>query len=815
MARSGLNDPVAADSYRGDKLNRLDERDRENEALRERLSRLSGAGLRINESLDFDTVLQEVVDSARALTSSRYGAITVFGDGGQPSDFIVSGLTREEHRGLWNMPGGLGFFEYLSGLAEPLRVSNVRSHLRALNMPDFLPPVSVSSLMVAPLRHQGVGVGTIFLGHERDDREFTREDEETLVLFASQAAMAIANARRHREERRARADLETLIDTSPVGVVVFDALTGTPKSFNREARRIVDSLRNPDQSTEQLLEVITCVRADGREVSLREFPMAELLSVDETVRAEEIVLGVPDGRSVTVLLNSTPILSDEGAVESVVVTLQDMADVEEMERLRAEFLAMVSHELRTPLTSIKGSVSTIMDAGPDLDPAVVRQFVRIIGDQADHMNELVADLLDVARIETGTLPVDVEPAELSVLVDRARNAFRSAGGRNNLAIDIDPNLPLVLADRRRIIQVLVNLLSNAARNSAESSSIRVTAVREGVHVAVSVADEGRGIPSESLPHLFRKFSIARSEEQGGDTGLGLAICKGIVEAHGGRIWPESDGPGMGARFTFTLPTVGESPGGAVGRFRPDPRGREQAAEERPRVLAVDDDPNDLRYVRDTLAKSGYDPVVTGDPEEAVRLMEDMRPDLVLLDLMLPGIDGIDLMKDILDVADVPVIFLSVYGREEVIARAFDMGATDYVAKPFSPTELSARIRAALRRRAASEPSEPYVLGDLTIDYTDRRVTLAGRPLHLTPTEYRILSELSADAGRVVTYERLLVRVWGEKNDGDVRPMRTIVVKLRRKLGDDAEAPTYIFTEPRVGYRMPKGATQGAGPADTP
>ena len=135
------------------------------------------------------------------------------------------------------------------------------------------------------------------------------------------------------------------------------------------------------------------MRADGREVSLREFPMAELLSIGETIRAEEIVMRVADGRSVTVLLNATPIISHEGAVESVVVTMQDMADVEEQERLRAEFLAMVSHELRTPLTSIKGSASTIMDSGPDLDPAVVRQFVRIIGDQADHMNALVADLL--------------------------------------------------------------------------------------------------------------------------------------------------------------------------------------------------------------------------------------------------------------------------------------------------------------------------------------------------------------------------------------------------------------------------------------
>ena len=162
------------------------------------------------------------------------------------------------------------------------------------------------------------------------------------------------------------------------------------------------------------------------------------------------------------------------------------------------------------------------------------------------------------------------------------------------------------------------------------------------------------------------------------------------------------------------------------------------------------------------------------------------------------------MKDILDVADVPVIFLSAYGREEQIARAFDMGAADYVVKPFSATELSARIRAALRRRAAAEPSEPYVLGDLTVDYARRNVVLAGRPVYLTPIELRVLTELSANAGRVLTYERLLSRVWGGKTGEDVRPLRTIVGKLRRKLGDDADYPTYIFTESRVGYRMPAG-----------
>ena len=795
-------------SHRGDELDLPHKPVPENKAaLRDRLAKLSQASLRINESLDFDTVLQEVVDSARALTGSRYGAITVLGEAGQRPDFIVSGLTREEHQGLWEIPQGLGFFAYLSGLETPLRVSNIAGHLSALGMPDFSPPVAASAALVAPIRHQGGGVGTIYLAHETADREFSQEDEETLVMFASQAALVIANSRRYRKEQRARAELETLVNTSPVGVVVFDGRTGTLSFINREALRIVEELRGPEQSLERLLEEMSFRRADGREVSLREFPLAELLSVGETVRAEEIVLQVPDGRSVRALLNATPIRS-EGQVESFVAILQDMTPLEEQERLRAEFLAMASHELRAPLTSIKGSTATVLESPTDLDPAVIRQFFRIIGEQADHMHNLVSDLLDVACIETGTLAVSPEPAEAAGLVERARIAFTTAGDRNNLAIDIEPDVPLVLADRRRVVQVLGNLLTNAARHSSESSIIRVNAVRENLHVAFSVADEGRGIPAESFPHLFRKFSRVQSEEQGGNTGLGLAICKGIVEAHGGRIWAESDGPGLGARFTFTLPTVGETGNGSTGSRPPSStRSLQRRQGERVRVLAVDDDPKDLRYIQDTLIQSGYAPTVTGDPEEALSLMKGERPQLVLLDLMLAGSDGIELMQEMLSTADVPVIFLSAYGRDDLIATAFRMGAVDYVVKPFSPTELTARIAAALRRREVAEPSEPYVLGDLTIDYTERRVTLADRPVHLVAMEYRLLAALSVSAGRVLTYDHLLERVWGERGSGDLRPMRTIVRKLRRKLGDDAGNPIYIFTEPRVGYRMPKGEMQ--------
>ena len=784
-------------------MTRPDERDRQIAALRERLSKLTEASLRINESLDLDEVLQSVLDSARTLTDARYAAITTLDDSGQMEDFQVSGLTVEEDRHPWEIPGGHRFFEYLSAIPGPLRVADLAGHTRAIGLTEFHLPVQVSSFLAVPIRHQGVSVGNIHVAKGEPGEEFSREDEETLVMFASQVALVVANARRHRDERRAKIGLETLIDTSPVGVVVFDMRNGAPVSFNREARRIVDGLRNPDQTPEQLLDVMTVRRADGSEISLLEFPLAEALSTGETVRAEEIVMAIPDGRSINVLLNATPIRSEESEVESVVVTMQDLTPLEEMERLRAEFLGMVSHELRIPLTSIWGSVMAMLEDTEDLDPAEMRQFLRIILDQVSSMRDLIGDLLDVARIETGTLPVNPEPAEVIALVDRARNTFMSAGGRINLDIYFAPDLPLVMADRRRIVQVIGNLLTNAARYSLEPSVIRVAAVRDGVHVKVSVSDEGRGIPAERLPHLFRKFSRREDEDTAGDTGLGLAICKGIVEAHGGRIWAESDGPGLGARFAFTLPAVEEP---AAERVRPAPISH-QDAKAGETILVVDDDPQTLRYVRKALSDAGYAPIVTADPEEALPYVKKSRPDLVLLDLMLPGTDGIALMGDILAVAVVPVIFISGYGRDKVVARAFEAGAVDYIVKPFSPTELVARVRAALRRGAGpyhAVPSEPYVLGDLTIDYAERLVTLAGRPVELRAKEYQLLYELSVNAGRVVTHDELLRRIWGPKRPDDLRALRTHLRRLRQKLGEDASNPTYFFAEPRVGYRMAKG-----------
>ena len=774
----------------------------DNEALRERLSRLVDACLRINESLDLENVLQEVVDNALALTGAQYGVITVLNDTGTPEDLVITaGLTAEEHDRLKMTPERMRLYEYLSGRSTPLRVPDFYSHAASLCLPQSM-PVPVGSFMAAPVRHQGKDVGNIFLG-KRDDRgPFSREDEEILVMFSTQAALVIANARRYRDEQQARADLEALINTSPVGVVVFDARTGGLLSVNREAQRIVDDLRTPNQPIEHLLEVSTVRRADGRVLSLADNDFASLLSIGETVRAEEFVIQVPGGRSITTLANSTPIRADDGEVATVVVTLQDITPVEDLERLRTEFLGMVSHELRTPLTAIKGSAATLLEAASSLDPAEVKQFYRIINEQADYMRDMISDLIDVVRIDTGTLSVNLEPRDVSRLIDEARNTFLNSGGRNNIRINLAPDIPRVMADRRRVVQVLNNLLSNASRNSHETSTVRLSAAPEDKHVAVSVSDDGRGVPADRLPHLFRKFSHIGNQERGRDLGLGLAICKGIVEAHGGHIWAESEGPGLGSRFTFTLPIADESMVVKTeSRIRASKRFGRPLRKHAMRVLAVDDDPRTLRLVRDALSNAGCEPVVTGDPTEVLDLMEAADPHVVMLDFMLPGTDGIELMRNILAAHDVPVVFLSAYDQDEVVTKAFEMGAVDYIVKPFSPTELAARIKAASRKHVVQ--AKTFALGHLAIDYAARTVTVAGRQVELTALEFQLLAELSVNAGAVLTHDQLLRRIWGTRKSADARSLRTVVKVLRRKLGDNATNPTYIFTVPRVGYRMAK------------
>jgi two-component system KDP operon response regulator KdpE len=221
-----------------------------------------------------------------------------------------------------------------------------------------------------------------------------------------------------------------------------------------------------------------------------------------------------------------------------------------------------------------------------------------------------------------------------------------------------------------------------------------------------------------------------------------------------------------------------------------------------RVLVVDDEVEMQRALRTGLRYHGFDVRTVGSGEEAVRETSSWRPDVVLLDLGLPGMDGFQTLATLRPVTRAAVIVVSVMPGEKDKVRALDAGADDYVVKPFGTDELVARIRAVLRRQADVSAGEPVVrAGDLEVDLEHRTVTVGGRAIRLTPTEYELLRYLALHAGKPVTHTTLLRQVWGEYAVGDKYNTRYVVAQIRKKLGDDPSNPRYIINEPGVGYRL--------------
>ncbi len=543
---------------------------------------------------------------------------------------------------------------------------------------------------------------------------------------------------------------------------------------------------------------------------MEDLPTVKALTRGETILADEVVIYPPDGRSaITALVNARPIRQEGGDIVAVVATIQDITHLEEMKRQRTEFLRNVSHELRTPLSAIKGSTSTLLSSCYPLDPSETRQFLRVIDEQSDHIRRLINNLVDMTQIEFGTLSVTPEPTDVAGLLRRAIDAHVHAGpGDNGVELEHEPNLPMVMADESRMMQVVSHLIACVSRYASSSSSVRISAAQGDVYVAVTVDNKGHGRETPGSPRQLG--SVARavdglSEDRNGGEDIGIAISVGIVEAHGGRLSAGDGKEGRGSRFTFTIPVANEA-ASVAGPEEPRYPASPVPPEGQARVLGFVADPETRRYVRDILSQADFSVVVVGNLDEAEGIIETQKPHVILLEPALPWSEGLETLVRVCRVSGVPVIFVAGHGWNQYIGRVFEFGAFDYIAKPFTSTELLARVGAALRRKSAAgwkEPVVSYLCGDLFIDYVERQVRVAGSPVHLTATEYKVLVELSAAAGHVVSHEQLLRRVWGPLYSSDARIVRTYIKELRQKLGDDAGRPTYIFTEPGVGYRMAK------------
>jgi two-component system KDP operon response regulator KdpE len=219
------------------------------------------------------------------------------------------------------------------------------------------------------------------------------------------------------------------------------------------------------------------------------------------------------------------------------------------------------------------------------------------------------------------------------------------------------------------------------------------------------------------------------------------------------------------------------------------------------ILVVDDEPQIRRVMRSTLSSQGYVIIEAKTGEEALELMRKERPDLILLDVNMPGMGGLETCREIRRASDAPIIMLTVRNAERDKVAALDAGADDYVVKPFGIEELLARIRAALRRFSPADAMPAFVSKDLTIDFESRLVNVRGNPVHLTPKEYDVLKYLVGNQGKPLTHRRLLQAVWGPDYGNETENLRVVINQLRKKIEADPARPKYIVTEPWVGYRF--------------
>ena len=264
----------------------------------------------------------------------------------------------------------------------------------------------------------------------------------------------------------------------------------------------------------------------------------------------------PSGSRITVGVTYTPLFDERGSLQQIIVNVMDITRFREAEEMKSTFVSVITHELKTPVSLIKGYASTLRRADAQWDAATLRDSLAVIEEEADRLNSLVDNLLDVSRVQAGVLKMELADVDLPGLVKRLVDGFKLQGSSHTFELDFPANFPPALADQERLRQVLNNLISNAIKYAPNGGVIRIGGWHDAPRqlLTVYVADQGIGIPPQEQEHLFQRFyrvdTSLRRKTQG--AGLGLFLCKAIVEAHNGRIWVRSE-PDKGSTFFFTLP----------------------------------------------------------------------------------------------------------------------------------------------------------------------------------------------------------------------------------------------------------------------
>lgn len=680
--------------------------------------------------------------------------------------------------------------------------------------------LQVKSMLIMPLLLEGEVTGAMTFEYCREDHHFTDYEIAAFSDIAAKEAASNYHTELFQNVTRDSSILKALFGGMVDGIAVVDT-TGQVAYFNQRAAEIYgvaldEIIGHPASLVRD--DVLSRV-ANPKEV-VASFQEAMSSLADLPVIEFKIVWPV----SRHVQLRFFPVYGTDCQFLAQGTLIRDISSERELDRLRADIVSIVSHEIRRPLASIRGCAATLLQS--QWDTETLDGLVRIIDQQSGKISELIDNLTDLSRIQAGDLRIERRPTDLAQVVRNAVNTIESHTRRHHLEIILPQNLPLLDIDGARVGQVIENLLDNAVKYSPNGRNITIVVELYADLAQISVIDGGIGIAEENLDRVFDRFFRVNGLEVAhvAGAGLGLSISKSLVEAHGGKIWAES-AAGKGSTFRFTLPLVfpHDPVGGTLagtmlpeqqrfvsGRLRTTSRELTQTEFTKALILIVEDEARSVRFLRAILEAAGYNVIVASDGHVALETISAQEPDLVLLDILLPRMDGYEVCRRVREFSSVPILMLSGKSDEADKVRGFNIGADDYLTKPFGAAELLARVRAVMRRARPATSSmtdgiehvaTSFACGDLKMDFSQRRVTLKGQVIRLTPIEYRVLYHLAVHAGRVLVHEDLLRRVWGPQYQAEIGYLWVHIRHLREKIEENPARPRYILTQPGFGYKL--------------
>ena len=538
------------------------------------------------------------------------------------------------------------------------------------------------------------------------------------IVGASQVARDISETKR---ATAADVLLAAIVNSSD-DAIISKTLDGTITSWNAGAERIFGYTAQ-EIIGQSIFKLIPEGRKDEEPKIIERLKKGERVDHFETIRIRK------NGETFPVSLTISPVRSRSGNIVGASKIARDISELraiarerdvllesertarahaEHANRMKDEFLATVSHELRTPLNAIVGWTDVLADGGENQEEVI--QGIDIIRKNARMQAQLIEDLLDLGRITSGKMVLNVEPANLRAIVAEAIASVQHAADAKRISIKshFEDVRSVVMADSKRLQQVVWNLLTNAIKFTDNGGLVTISTTQLGSNLTLAIADNGRGISPQFLPFLFERFhqADATTTRQHGGLGIGLALVKEMVELHGGTVRAESRGKGQGATFVVTLPaSVAKS-------SRPDSP-VQKAELDAPtladltgiRVLAVDDDFDSVDIVKRILTARGAEVRSAGSVGDAMVLLRTFTPDVVLSDIGMPQQDGYDFIRELRErpfFAGIPAVALTALARAEDRTRALNAGFQAHISKPLAAAELVAVVRSLGRLRFARE-----------------------------------------------------------------------------------------------------------------